>query len=116
MSAQELTDEQVDRVSFIIDTVQAMLTELAGQEIEHDELLDVTMCIADTATEFICDKLKLMDEMECFPYVESGSSDTSPTELVITRNSLSEGQSYAPATTQRAAPAKARAINLRWSG
>lgn len=66
--AEELTPSQIDRQDCVESSIEEMLRELSGKEIEHDmELIDI---VREAVQEVIVDRLHLMTEMEFYPYMQ----------------------------------------------
>lgn len=68
MSDKELTDDEIQRLDYVHNSIHHLLCNLAGQEIEWD--ISVIEEISDLAEEHICGKLKLMTPKEYAPYIE----------------------------------------------
>ena len=64
----ELTDDQIQRLDFVHNSIHDMLCAVAGQELPWD--MEFIGQIEDIAQDYICGKLKLMTEMEFSPYFE----------------------------------------------
>lgn len=67
MPDKELTKAQQGQLDFVDNNIHGLLVGLTGQEIEWDmELIGI---VVDAVREVICDKLKLMTEMDFYPYI-----------------------------------------------
>jgi hypothetical protein len=74
MPEKELTGAQADRQDCVDSAIHALLNDLAiGQEIEWD--MEFIGDVREVVQEIICDRLKLMTEMEFYPYIEDEDMD-----------------------------------------
>lgn len=77
MPEKELTDVQGGQQDFVDDEIMNLICRLANKqegEIEWD--MELISIVREAVQEVICDRLKLMTEMEFYPYIEDEEAIT----------------------------------------
>jgi hypothetical protein len=64
----ELVKAQVERQDFVDNACQDLLNDLAGKQLDWD--IEQIQVVREACQEVIVDHLKLMSEMEFYPYIE----------------------------------------------
>lgn len=76
----ELTDEQIERQDRVDNVIHLLLIDLGA----HSEIpwnIELIGIVRDAVQEVVCNRLKLMTEMEFYPYVETPTDETEREEL-----------------------------------
>ncbi|MDD3428097.1 MAG: hypothetical protein PHR42_04095, partial [Caldisericia bacterium] len=68
MPEKELTAKQIGQQDFIDNNIYGLLVGVSEKEIEWD--MELISIVREVVQEIICDRLKLMTEMEFYPYIE----------------------------------------------
>ena len=68
MPDKELTKAQQEQQDFVDNNVFGLLVGLTGKELEWD--VEHISAVREAVQEVICDRLKLMTEMEFYPYID----------------------------------------------
>lgn len=68
MPEKELTAKQIGQQDFIDSNIYGLLVGVSEKEIEWD--MELISIVREAVQEVICDRLKLMTEMEFYPYIE----------------------------------------------
>lgn len=87
MCDKELTDAQYAQQDFVDDEIMNLLCRLGNKqegEIEWD--MELISIVREAVQEVICDRLKLMTEMEFYPYMEL--ENTIPAEQLQAESDL----------------------------
>ena len=79
MSERELTQAQLDRLDCVDNAIHALLEDLSGGDLGGGKKIDWDMefisIVREAVQDVICARLKLMTEMEFYPYT-SEDEDT----------------------------------------
>ncbi len=66
---RELTQDESDRQDWVDNAINGLLMELSGKDVDWD-IAHISE-VREVCQTIICDKLKLMTEMEFYPYFEA---------------------------------------------
>ena len=64
---KELTDQELDRLDLVHNTILDMMSTLAGQPVKWD--MEIIGEISDIVEDYVCGKLKIMTPKQFAPYV-----------------------------------------------
>jgi len=74
MPEKELTVKQMEQQDFIDNNIYGLLVGVSQKEIEWD--MELISIVREAVQEVICDRLKLMPEMEFYPHIEDEEAIT----------------------------------------
>jgi hypothetical protein len=66
---QKLSREQIDRQDYVESAILSLLSELAGRELEHEDMLGLIRELRDIISHDFADR-EIMNEMEFYPYLQ----------------------------------------------
>lgn len=74
MSTTELTQQQIDRQDFVNDAIYGLLSELAGKELDYEDMHDLIGSVRGfISAEF--NDLGIMPEKEFYPWIGCDDED-----------------------------------------